>query len=171
MSAIAGLICPRWFALASDLCCVRLALIAGGGTVAANADSWALADAAAWLATCSARVAVALSQSMYDVAARVTAVAAGSSHLDESLQVTARKSAAAVYSWIANRSQAAAASIIDPAPGPPCIRPEFISGGSVPKSTAISFQVRRDGRLGRRHRQAPFRMCRCEMWSRAWICP
>ncbi|EFG73861.1 hypothetical protein HMPREF0591_6243 [Mycobacterium parascrofulaceum ATCC BAA-614] len=48
----------------SDRRCARFAPMVAGGTVAASAASCALTAAAAWVAACSARIAVSASQSM-----------------------------------------------------------------------------------------------------------
>src|ERR1700677_918185 len=149
MSAIAGLVWPRQFVVASDIRCARLALITCGGTIAANADSWMLAAAAAWVPACSAWAAVAFSQPMWGAAAGVLPLAAGPCGPCASFEVTARQYAAVSYRRAASWSQAVAATMIDPEPGPQCIRPDLISGGSFSKSIASSLDVRRGGWLGR----------------------
>jgi hypothetical protein len=57
-----------------------LAAIAGGGTVAANAASYAATAARTWLAVSSACAAVVLIQSMYGVTAAIIATDVGPDH-------------------------------------------------------------------------------------------
>jgi hypothetical protein len=53
-------------------------------------------------------------------------------------ETTARYDAAADPNSEANPSQAATAATSDPDPAPAYIRPELISGGNAPKSTATT---------------------------------
>src|ERR1700749_3648782 len=54
VAAIAGVFCPNRFVAISDVSWVRLAATSGGGTVAANAASYAGAAPRTWRAVCSA---------------------------------------------------------------------------------------------------------------------
>jgi hypothetical protein len=72
---------------------------------------------------------------MYGVAAATMDRDAGPSHGEPVNSVIADVYPVAVEpNSAASPSQAAAAAIIDPEPGPAYIRPELISGGNAPKS-------------------------------------
>src|ERR1700733_13092648 len=74
VAAIAGPFCPSRCVATSDANCVRLAAITGGGTVIANAASYADAAAIAWFAVCSASAAVVFIHGVYRAATAGIAV-------------------------------------------------------------------------------------------------
>src|SRR5574337_374577 len=80
VAAIAGVFCPKKFVATSAINKLRLAAISGGGTVAANAVSYAVAAILAWVAVCSACAAVALTHATYGAAAAAIDADDGPSH-------------------------------------------------------------------------------------------
>src|SRR5882757_7027979 len=77
---IAGVFCPRKLVATKAASSARFAAITGGGTVIANAASYAATAARAWLAVSSACAAVVLIQSIYGVTADIIAVDVGPTH-------------------------------------------------------------------------------------------
>src|SRR5580693_295650 len=136
VAAIAALFCPKKLVAINVINNTRLAAITGGGTVIANAVSKAAAAARAWLAASSAAAPAALIQLTYGVTAAIIDREAGPSHGEPvSSSITEPYPDAPVVNSAASPSQAEAAAIIDPEPGPAYIRPELISGGNAPKSS------------------------------------
>src|ERR1700753_3833950 len=74
---IAGVFCPKKLVATKASSSARLAAITGGGTVIANAASYAATAARAWLAVSSAWVPVEVNQSMYGVMADIIPAAVG----------------------------------------------------------------------------------------------
>src|SRR6185437_8095316 len=74
---IAGVFCPKKLVATRAANSARLAAIAGGGTVIANAASYAAAAARAWFAVSSACALVEVNQLMYGVAADIIATDVG----------------------------------------------------------------------------------------------
>src|SRR5690242_3223730 len=80
VTAIAAVFCPKKLVATSDINTLRLAATTGGGTVIANAASYAPAAILAWVAACAACIAVVLIQFTYGVAASAIATDDGPSH-------------------------------------------------------------------------------------------
>src|SRR5271156_174375 len=78
---IAGVFCPRKLVATKAASSARFAAIAGGGTVIANAASYAATAARAWLAVSSACAPVEVNQSMYGVTADIIAADVGPTQL------------------------------------------------------------------------------------------
>ncbi len=72
--------CPKMLVAINVIKRLRLAAISGGGTVIANAASYAAAAALAWVAVCSACAAVVVIHSRYGVAAAAIEADDGPSH-------------------------------------------------------------------------------------------
>ncbi|GBG38248.1 hypothetical protein NJB14197_50730 [Mycobacterium montefiorense] len=105
----------------------------GGGTVAANAASNALADNVVWRATAAAFSELAVNHSTYGAAAVAIIVAAGPFQGPLVSDVTVARKELAVYSnSAATTDHAAAAANIGPECAPEYMRAEFISGGNSP---------------------------------------
>ncbi|GAB7145689.1 hypothetical protein LRC484719_42910 [Mycobacterium riyadhense] len=112
-----------------------MAAITGGGTVAANAASYAAADAMACTPACSAAAPVYVNQAMYGWAAAAAESDAGPSHSwPVSSDITASKEVAVELSSTAKPFHAAAADSSGPAPAPEYISAELTSGGNAAKS-------------------------------------
>src|SRR5271157_1480391 len=79
VAAIAAVFWPKRFVATRASNRLRLAATTGGGTVSANAVSYAVAAALAWLAVCSACVAVIRVHATYGAAAASIDAAAGPS--------------------------------------------------------------------------------------------
>ncbi|CKQ72489.1 Uncharacterised protein [Mycobacterium tuberculosis] len=79
-AAIAAVFWPKKLVAISDSTCARLAMIAGGGTVMANACSNPVAAAVIWVAVCLACAAVVVSHSTYGVTAAPILTDDGPSH-------------------------------------------------------------------------------------------
>ena len=118
---------------------VRLAAITPGGTVMANAASYADAAALACVAVCSACAAAVVIHSTYGAAAAAIEAEDGPSHGPPlSSEITVPYEAAVDWSSAASPSQAVAADSIGPEPGPAYILPELTSGGNIAKFIAVS---------------------------------
>jgi hypothetical protein len=94
------------------------------------------------LAVCSAAAAVVLIHATYGAAAAPIDSDEGPTHAPlVRSETTARYELAADPNSEANPSQEAAAATSDPDPAPAYIRPELISGGNAPKSTALIVEL------------------------------
>src|SRR5437868_982398 len=127
VAAIAGVFWPKKLVAISVINKARLAAITGGGTLAANATSYAAAAASAWMAVSSAWSAVVLIHATYGAAAAAIAADAGPYHawLVNSESTELEPSAVARNS-AASPCQADAAANMGPAPTPEYMRPELI---------------------------------------------
>src|ERR1700677_4824582 len=77
---IAGVFCPRKLVATKAASSARFAAIAGGGTIIANAASYAATAARAWLAVSSAWAPVEVNQWMWGVTADIIAAEVGPTH-------------------------------------------------------------------------------------------
>ncbi|GBG40146.1 hypothetical protein NJB14197_50400 [Mycobacterium montefiorense] len=123
---------------------MRLAAIAAGGTVAANADSYDVAATRACTADMEACAAAPCNHCRYGAAACVIDSADGPVHspFDARPETTESNDDADAHMSAANPSHAAAAASSGPEPAPAYIRAELISGGKNAKSRTIRTSIR-----------------------------
>ena len=130
------------FVVNNDDNVVRLAVTITGGTVAATADSNAVAAARACPAANSACPAAALNHPTYGIAAAAIDTDAGPIHCPlANPAITDANDDADACKSDANPSQAIAAINNGPDPAPAKIRAELISGGNHEKSRAITTSI------------------------------